>query len=87
MVNWPNGLEDVRCAMPRGPNGEKRLADTNACAVHVLKMATSVIEGDMPRDFPDRREGQEREGDIRAGGIHNGDLRQTVTARASVPGR
>lgn len=30
--------------MPKGPNGEKRPADTNACAVMVAKIATGEIE-------------------------------------------
>ena len=34
--------------MLRGPNGEKRPADTNACAVHVMKIATDEIEDPLP---------------------------------------
>ena len=34
--------------MPRGPNGEKRPADTNACAVHVMKIATGEVEDKLP---------------------------------------
>ena len=30
--------------MPKGPNGEKRPADTNACAVNVAKIATEEVE-------------------------------------------
>lgn len=30
--------------MPKGPSGQKRPADTNACAVHVAKIATGEIE-------------------------------------------
>lgn len=30
--------------MPKGPNGEKRPADTNARAVHIAKIATGEIE-------------------------------------------
>jgi hypothetical protein len=30
--------------MPKGPNGEKRPADTNACAVMVAKIATGEVE-------------------------------------------
>ncbi len=30
--------------MPRGPKGEKRPADVNACAVTVAKIATGEIE-------------------------------------------
>ena len=32
--------------MPRGPNGERRPADVNACAVMVAKIATGEIEED-----------------------------------------
>ena len=34
--------------MPRGPNGEKRLADTVANAIHVAKIATGEAEDEMP---------------------------------------
>ena len=30
--------------MPKGPNGEKRPADTNACAVNIAKIATGEVE-------------------------------------------
>lgn len=40
--------------MPRGPHGEKRPADTNACAVTVAKIATGEIE-DSVRAIPGRR--------------------------------
>ena len=30
--------------MPKGPHGQKRPADTNACAVMVAKIATGEIE-------------------------------------------
>ena len=30
--------------MPKGPNGQSRPADTNACAVNVAKIATGEIE-------------------------------------------
>ena len=30
--------------MPKGPNGERRPADTNACAVMVAKIATGEVE-------------------------------------------
>lgn len=32
--------------MPKGPQGQSRPADTNACAVHVAKIATGEIEDD-----------------------------------------
>ena len=34
--------------MPRGPNGERRPADTVANAIHVAKIATGEIEDDIP---------------------------------------
>ena len=34
--------------MPRGPNGEKRPADTNSCAVMVTRIATEEIEDPLP---------------------------------------
>ena len=34
--------------MPRGPNGEKRPADTIGAAVMVAKIATGAIEEEMP---------------------------------------
>ena len=34
--------------MPRGPNGQKRPADTIGCAVHVMKIATREIEEELP---------------------------------------
>ena len=34
--------------MPRGPQGQKRPADTNANAVHVMKIATGEIEEELP---------------------------------------
>ena len=42
--------------MPRGPNGEKRPADTIANAVHVMRIATGQIEEELPS------EGQRRGG-------------------------
>lgn len=40
--------------MPKGPQGQKRPADANACAVMVAKIATGEIE-DTPRVAPGRR--------------------------------
>ena len=34
--------------MPRGPKGEKRLADVIGNAVHVMKIATGEIEEELP---------------------------------------
>ena len=49
--------------MPRGPNGEKRPADTIANAVHVMRIATGQIEEELPP------EGQRR------GGLKGGKAR------------
>ena len=51
--------------MPRGPNGEKRPADTVGCAVHVMKIATGEIEEDLPKN----REGKVNGGKARANGM------------------
>ena len=34
--------------MPRGPNGEKRPAETIANAIHVMRIATGQIEDELP---------------------------------------
>ena len=34
--------------MPRGPNGEYRPADANACAAMVVKIATGEVEENIP---------------------------------------
>ena len=49
--------------MPRGPNGERRPADTNANAVHVMKIATGEIEEELPSA---RRNGGLKGGPARA---------------------
>lgn len=36
--------------MPVGPQGQRRPADTNACAVHVCKILTGEIEETAPPD-------------------------------------
>ncbi|MYE41867.1 MAG: RNA-binding protein [Chloroflexi bacterium] len=48
--------------MPTGPNGEKRPADTNACAVLVAKIATGEIEEKIDK----RRNGGLKGGPARA---------------------
>ena len=48
--------------MPRGPNGEKRPADTIANAVHVMRIATGQIEEELPAA-------------TRAGGLKGGKAR------------
>ena len=53
--------------MPRGPNGERRPADTNACAVKVAKIATGEIEEDLPSEA--RRNGGLIGGQKRAEGL------------------
>ena len=52
--------------MPRGPNGEKRPADTIGAAVMVAKIATGEIEEDLPKNRPGQ--GKRRQG---AGGVHD----------------
>ena len=51
--------------MPRGPNGEKRPADTIGCAVHVMKIATGEIEEELPAS----REVKVNGGKARANGM------------------
>jgi hypothetical protein len=36
--------------MPRGPQGQKRPTDTNANAVHVMKLLTGEVEEDLPAE-------------------------------------
>ena len=43
--------------MPRGPNGEKRPADTIGAAVMVAKIATGEIEEDLPKNRPGKVNG------------------------------
>ena len=43
--------------MPRGPQGQKRPADTNANAVHVMKIATGEIEEEVPGNREDKVKG------------------------------
>ena len=43
--------------MPRGPNGEKRPADTVGCAVMVAKIATGEIEEELPENREDKVNG------------------------------
>ena len=43
--------------MPKGPKGEKRPADVNACAVMVAKIATGEVEEDAYRTPLRRRSG------------------------------
>jgi hypothetical protein len=44
--------------MPKGPNGEKRPADVNACAVLVAKIATGEVEDERYRAPGRRRSGE-----------------------------
>jgi hypothetical protein len=44
--------------MPKGPNGEKRPADVNACAVMVAKIATGEVEDELPRMSGRQRSGK-----------------------------
>ena len=45
--------------MPKGPQGQKRPADTVSCAVMVGKIATKEIEANLP--------GKQREGGLKGG--------------------
>ena len=38
------GYDGAALAVPKGPQGQKRPADTVGCAVHVAKIATGEIE-------------------------------------------
>ena len=51
--------------MSRGPNGEKRPADTVGCAVTVAKIATGEIEEELPAN----RQGKVNGGKARAKGM------------------
>ena len=53
--------------MPRGPNGEKRPADVNQCAVMVAKIATGEIEEELPSEI--KRKGGLVGGKKRAEGL------------------
>ena len=44
--------------MPKGPQGQKRPADVNTCAVMVAKIATGEIEDDRYRAPGRRRSGK-----------------------------
>jgi hypothetical protein len=44
--------------MPKGPNGEKRPADVNACAVKVARIAVGEIEDERFRSPGRRRSGE-----------------------------
>ena len=46
--------------MPKGPNGERRPADTVANAVHVMRIATGQIEEELPAS-------PQREGGLKGG--------------------
>ncbi|HVB16833.1 MAG TPA: hypothetical protein VNF04_09900, partial [Stellaceae bacterium] len=43
--------------MPRGPNGERRPADTIGCAVTVAKIATGEIEEELKKPSGKSRSG------------------------------
>ena len=46
--------------MPTGPQGQKRPRDSNACAVHVARIATGEIEED-PVQLPPAPQGARRD--------------------------
>ena len=64
--------------MPRGPNGEKRPADTVGCAVTVAKIATGEIEEDLPKN----RDGKVNGGKVRANSM-TGKERSELASRAA----
>lgn len=43
--------------MPKGPNGERRPADTIGLAVHVARIATGEVEDTREAPSPKRRSG------------------------------
>ena len=67
--------------MPRGPNGEKRPADVNACAIMVAKIATGEIEVDQPR-IPGRRKSGLAGGSARAESL-TGERRSEIAKKAA----
>lgn len=50
--------------MPIGPNGEKRPQGDTACAVHVMKIATGMIDEERAPRLPRAREHPPPYGDI-----------------------
>src|SRR4051794_11417702 len=57
LIRWAvsiAGAGEARIAMPKGPNGERRPADANACAVKVAKIATGELD-DERYTAPGRR--------------------------------
>ena len=66
--------------MPRGPNGEKRSADANACARTVVQIATGEIE-DNSHKYPEQaRDG--RKG-AKAGSEHLTPERRSEISRTA----
>ena len=68
--------------MPKGPRGEKRPADTNACAVTVAKIATGEIE-DERYAAPGRKKSGKAGGAARARSLKE-DERREIARRAAI---
>lgn len=67
--------------MPKGPNGERRPADTHSCAVMVAKIATGEI-GDTPGVAPGRRRSGEAGAKARAEKL-TGEERREIAKKAA----
>jgi len=67
--------------MPKGPNGERRPADTNACAVKVAKIATGEIE-DERYTAPGRRRSGQAGAQARSAALA-GEARSEIARRAA----
>ena len=65
--------------MVKGPKGEKRPADVNACAVTIAQIATGEIEEKLPSD---RRKGGQRGGKARAKKLTS-EQRQEIAKKAA----
>lgn len=67
--------------MPKGPQGQRRPADTNACAVMVAKIATGEIE-DTVGIAPGRRRSGAAGGKARAESL-SGEERREIAKKAA----
>jgi hypothetical protein len=67
--------------MPRGPNGEKRPADTVGCAVTVAKIATGEIEEDVPKNRDIKVKGGKARADSMTGEERSELARHAAQAR------
>ena len=66
--------------MPRGPNGERRPADSNSCAVMVAKLLTGELEEDLPSA---RRNGGLKGGPARAASLSDEERSEVARKAAS----